>query len=825
MEDWRTIEQSQQAALAARARGDIEAEITLLDGCLELMIQRLTARQGTAYVGWDAETLNSAWTQAAPHSRERASLVSLAGQFGVEVMMFGDAVRSLEPLRLCYENFRQLVDWIDQHGACTHSTDRQEAMLRRRLGLEMPLMLAEAYNATGQTTLAAGLTREVDALSSEPADDTMYALMVYLTLTLNLTTRLQHRGQLQRALDTLTSRMRLQKRAPRWMREILAAKQTELGALTAGQFLKARAAQTMQLGWFLRGGLGLLPGILAGLAFDQMDCSLRAGRWDLAYADAARVLFACHAAGQGAQAMTWRTFGQLAEFAEADGRLWSAVLLRKLAVDLVHRVGLRLAREAPDLAGESDDEAEFLHADLARTLLDLSRVGEAAEVLQLRYRSEPAAAGPSLTNAEARAFTVIRQALGQVGSLRHNDTVSRLLQRAAGVVGIPPATSITLTPSESALAGAFAFALDLAEHGGIERDAAVQRLNAALEERDTASLPAAALRDTAQIFFIVARRGVTAIVRTTRGDHTIVLPEVDSPWINRFVIDTLRLVADSRADPHAQLRIGWTRLILPLIDRLEGVARLLIAAPGALHSLPWGALFDGERYLVERFSWIRATSPNVDLKCTPKRPVFAGFAATRGADGLEALGSSVLDEVNGAQTFMGGTVFVDHEYTAGALRSALSAANIVHIASHFVAVPGSLERSTLLLGDRRSMTLAQFLEADLKGIDLIVLSACNTGLASGAAVIDGDFAIDAAVLARGVRAAITTLWSVESAATATIVQSFFEEIHAGSDKDIAIASAQRAAIRGAVGEGRLRLPAFWACLTLSGNWLGWAQTV
>ena len=80
--------------------------------------------------------------------------------------------------------------------------------------------------------------------------------------------------------------------------------------------------------------------------------------------------------------------------------------------------------------------------------------------------------------------------------------------------------------------------------------------------------------------------------------------------------------------------------------------------------------------------------------------------------------------------------------------------------------------------------------------DLVVLSACQTGLGSGslADVPEGDdwVGLTRAFLHAGAGQVVATLWAVEDLATSGLMERFYEAFTAGADPVRALAIAQRA---------------------------------
>jgi CHAT domain-containing protein len=80
--------------------------------------------------------------------------------------------------------------------------------------------------------------------------------------------------------------------------------------------------------------------------------------------------------------------------------------------------------------------------------------------------------------------------------------------------------------------------------------------------------------------------------------------------------------------------------------------------------------------------------------------------------------------------------------------------------------------------------------------DLVVLAACQTGLASGALsdVPPGDdwVGLSRAFLSAGAKNVMASLWAVQDRATATLMQRFYERYGDGADPARTLAAAQRA---------------------------------
>ena len=109
-------------------------------------------------------------------------------------------------------------------------------------------------------------------------------------------------------------------------------------------------------------------------------------------------------------------------------------------------------------------------------------------------------------------------------------------------------------------------------------------------------------------------------------------------------------------------------------------------------------------------------------------------------------------------------------------------------------------------------------DLDLRG-QLVVLSACQTALASGALadVPAGDdwVGLVQSFLQAGAGSVVASLWRVEDQATADLMEQMYRRLAAGQSRAEALAGAQRALLRRA----ETAHPFFWAGFVLSGSGL------
>ncbi|MEH2310970.1 MAG: CHAT domain-containing protein [Nostoc sp.] len=332
----------------------------------------------------------------------------------------------------------------------------------------------------------------------------------------------------------------------------------------------------------------------------------------------------------------------------------------------------------------------------------------------------------------------------------------------------------------------------------------------------------------------------------------LVLVTPDSPPIHRTVgvkretlHQTIAAFRQALINPSRNIKAPARQLYDWLIKpiekdlKLSGTQTLIYAPDEQLRYIPLTALYDGKQWLVQRFNVNHITSAsltnlntpqqstlrvlvgaftkgNYQIKIGNRQVAFAGLPfATREAESLAA-------------TVPETTTLLDDAFSPKVAVPQMDDYTIVHLATHAAFVVGKPEDSFILFGNGDRVNFRNVATWSLPHVDLVVLSACETGLGGKLGNGEEILGFGYQMQQTGARAAIASLWSVDDGGTQALMSAFYGIISTEKlTKTEALGQAQVSLITGdwkamshnlpAAAVNDFSHPYYWAPFILIGN--------
>ncbi|MBE9087810.1 tetratricopeptide repeat protein, partial [Tolypothrix sp. LEGE 11397] len=290
-----------------------------------------------------------------------------------------------------------------------------------------------------------------------------------------------------------------------------------------------------------------------------------------------------------------------------------------------------------------------------------------------------------------------------------------------------------------------------------------------------------------------------------------------------------KTIEDFRRDlqsPGTNAKVNANKLYQWLIQPLEGdlaeaKTKTIIFAPDEkLRYIPLAALHDSKQWLIERYNINNITALSLmDLNTKPqtKQDILAAAFTdinrnvtvplgekTATFRGLKYAGKEV-DEITAS--FSGSTKLLDKQFNPN-IRLMMNDYSVVHLATHAAFVKENPDNSVIILGDKvlgekesddqdnkEYFTLRDVKSWNLTNVDLVVLSACETGLGGfgdGKEILGFGYAMQQT----GAKAAIASLWKVDDPSTSELMQLFYKNLSRKMTKSEALRQAQLDLLKG-----------------------------
>ncbi|MCW5945722.1 MAG: CHAT domain-containing protein [Fimbriimonadales bacterium] len=321
-------------------------------------------------------------------------------------------------------------------------------------------------------------------------------------------------------------------------------------------------------------------------------------------------------------------------------------------------------------------------------------------------------------------------------------------------------------------------------------DSKTNRLEKVREAEALASTLARMPEGTVAVWTAISEKSLTLIVVTPNASVGRRV-EIDIAEFQKKLLAFRQALSSDRFDPRPIGKEIYDLLVKPIQEDLIGAnaKTIMWSLDGSLRYIPIAALWDGERYMIEKYGNVIFTAAAMSRLERDPLQSWTGVALglTKEVDvedpvipgrkirfvalpGVEFELSSVKGSMPGTDALL------DDKFTIDELKRRLTMnPRVLHIASHFSFNPGDETRSFLVTGDGKAWTVAEVRSLPtgaLESVAVLALSACDTALGLGAdgSEVEG-FA--AWMQKKGAESVLATLWPVADPTTAAVMSEFY----------------------------------------------------
>ena len=301
--------------------------------------------------------------------------------------------------------------------------------------------------------------------------------------------------------------------------------------------------------------------------------------------------------------------------------------------------------------------------------------------------------------------------------------------------------------------------------------------------------------------FILKHNGSEPILITT---HTLTNEEEPPASVQRlrefenWVKDWNQQYTDYRSKTRSKENHSWREgmegrleklkniLNIPEIEEeLKGIQQLILIPHRDLHRFPIHALFcDSCDFTI---TYLPSAQIGINLQQRQPNPSNHLLSVE---DPDETLNLAKFESEVISQMFDNGKRLQSKHASKKQVEEALSAEySIFHFTGHGIHNFRNPEKSELALADGEKLTLEEISKKNLKIYNLVTLSACETAITGNQTITTEYVGLVSGFLRQGVAYVVSTLWTVESAATALVMIEFYRRWKADKSKAVALAEA------------------------------------
>ncbi len=284
-------------------------------------------------------------------------------------------------------------------------------------------------------------------------------------------------------------------------------------------------------------------------------------------------------------------------------------------------------------------------------------------------------------------------------------------------------------------------------------------------------------------------------------NNELVLKKVrsaDLETLTKIVKQLDNAIADresTRYLPPAKLIYRWIFEPLESYLEAENIDTLLLCTGPMLRSLPFAALHDGEKFVIEKYNLALIPAFNLTDTSYEKKSdqQVLAMGASKFSD-LPALPGVEVELSTIVPKLWSGRKVFNEGFTVKNLTTLLQQDkfDIVHLATHSKFRAGSPNSSFIQFGDRK-LSLDQIANLNLNNpqVDLLVLSACETALGDK----NAELGFAGLAMQAGVKSALASLWTISDTGTVVLMSEFYQKLKSTPIKAKALRQAQIAMLK------------------------------
>lgn len=250
------------------------------------------------------------------------------------------------------------------------------------------------------------------------------------------------------------------------------------------------------------------------------------------------------------------------------------------------------------------------------------------------------------------------------------------------------------------------------------------------------------------------------------------------------------------------------------------VRSIVINASGILRYVPMGTLYDGKKYLIEKYQVTNITG--LDLIRLSKNNGVRTISDMKAAIFADPDGSLPFGRNEGkniAQFFANKKLYLGDQASLAEFESMAGNVNFVHLATHAVLDPNEPGKSYIQFADGKKWYYFDMMGFNIQNVDSIALSACETAISekSTGGEIEG---MAYQLLKKSPSGSVlASFWKVDDTATSMLMSLYYKHItdsikmHNTLDRGGALHNAQLSLLK----NPDTSHPYYWAAFTLFGD--------